>query len=176
MSSPGDGQTAPPNEESSPVSSPPAVILPPDPPAGPPPSSVITEEHRLIYSAWSGPMPSPAYLAQYDKVCPGTAKIIVDTFKAQSDHRRDLEKQGMGIFERNSKRGMIFAFILGLIGILGGVMRGDLAGTAMVFGSLTALVGAYLFRKKDARGEKTSGPADDDQQLSLPFPEDTDSR
>jgi hypothetical protein len=41
----------------------------------------ITEEH------FTGPLPHPETLRAYNEIHPGAAKLILDRFEAQSDHR-----------------------------------------------------------------------------------------
>ncbi|MCK5416664.1 DUF2335 domain-containing protein [Candidatus Parcubacteria bacterium] len=42
--------------------------------------------------SFSGPLPHPDILRKFDEVCPGTAKIIIEMAKTQSEHRQALEK------------------------------------------------------------------------------------
>jgi uncharacterized membrane protein len=45
-----------------------------------------------VATAFVGPIPPPEYLERYDRIVPGTAKIIIDAFDRESRHRQDLEK------------------------------------------------------------------------------------
>lgn len=46
----------------------------------------------ISHESHSGPMPSPSQLDKYEKVLPGTAKVIRDEFQANGQHVRELEK------------------------------------------------------------------------------------
>jgi len=55
---------------------------------------VIGERHaqdgRLtIRSTFTGPLPAPGILAEYDRVLPGLAREIVDQWKAETCHRHE---------------------------------------------------------------------------------------
>jgi uncharacterized membrane protein len=48
---------------------------------------------QIIQSEFSGPLPPPAILAQYDRVVPGAAERIITMAEEQSRHRRPMESQ-----------------------------------------------------------------------------------
>jgi uncharacterized membrane protein len=64
----------------------------------------------LARSVFSGPLPPPEMLARYNEALPDGADRIVKMAEDQSSHRRMMES-----------RGQIFAFVLALVAILGGI-------------------------------------------------------
>jgi uncharacterized membrane protein len=64
---------------------------------------------------YSGPMPPPEHLAQYDKIVPGAARMILDEFQANSRHAREMELNGMSGMIRRDARAQWMAFVLVLI-------------------------------------------------------------
>ena len=68
------------------------------------------DQKRVLVSkqVYSAPLPPPQVLADYDKVYSGTAKIIVETFKSQVEHRMSMEKKEI----MQSLLGQVFAFII----------------------------------------------------------------
>jgi uncharacterized membrane protein len=70
---------------------------------------------------FSGPIPPPETLQKYDQVLPGLAERIMKQAESQTAHRIDIEKKVIQSDVINSRLGLIFGFILGLIGIGGGV-------------------------------------------------------
>lgn len=44
-------------------------------------------------TSYSGPIPPPAMLKEYDDAVPGAASRILDLAERQADHRMDLEKK-----------------------------------------------------------------------------------
>jgi uncharacterized membrane protein len=138
--------------------------VPPDPPDIP----VDSTEIRHTYSSFfCGPLPSPISLNEYEKICPGTAKIIIDAFKDQSNHRRTMER-----YDGTTTRiGMVFAFILGLSAIAAGVIMGSLYGAGVIVTALAALVGAFIRGSKLIKENEDEG-SDRGKQMHLPFPPD----
>lgn len=67
--------------------------------------------------SYRGPMPSPEYMAQYDKIVPGCARMIVDEFKANSQHSRAMDLMGMNGMIRRDTRAQWMAFVLMLAGL-----------------------------------------------------------
>ena len=75
--------------------------------------------------------------------------------EAQAAHRRTLESkviEGKAVTER---RGQVFAFMLALVAILGGVwlidQGKDASGMTAIIGALASLAGAFVYgRRKDA--------------------------
>ena len=55
---------------------------------------LATETGRQIElraAAWSGPLPPPEALDRYEKILPGSAKIIFAAFEKQNAHRLEIE-------------------------------------------------------------------------------------
>lgn len=104
---------------------------------------------------YSGPLPHPEHLKKYDDVYPGAAKIIIETFIKQSDHRRNLESKVVTANVKNERLGQIFAFVLSLIviGCGGGLIYfgKNVAGLAAILTPLAALTGIFFGGKRKSR-------------------------
>jgi uncharacterized membrane protein len=70
----------------------------------------------LVGQQYSGPLPPPNILEHYNAIYPDSAKIIIDNFIAQSEHRRSLEKTVINAGSRDSLLGSISAFIFRAVG------------------------------------------------------------
>ena len=107
---------------------------------------------------YRGPLPPPSVLESYDKIYPGAAKIIIDNFISQSDHRRHLEKTVIQSGSRGSLLGIIFAFILGMTTIIGAVvciLSGEKnIGLSLGLVGLTSLVGTFIYGTRQKRMER----------------------
>lgn len=66
---------------------------------------------------WSGPLPPPERLAEYDHIQPGLADRLVTMAEKQQDHRQQLENHAIRSQLRQSALGQWFALILGLAAI-----------------------------------------------------------
>lgn len=116
-----------------------------------------------------GPLPDPTTLNQYDNVVPGAAELIVRMFEEQAKHRMDIEKKQIEDMQNRTAiektyassesfiaiLGVLFAFIISLITLLGGlymiVFAGhEYIGTIFSGAGLTPLIGIFI------NGTKTS--------------------
>ena len=75
-------------------------------------------------AAFSGPLPAPSTLAEYDQVVPGLAREIVDQWKAETQHRhmtvasiRNTDHEAMIKYYEAERRGQRFA-IAAIFGVL----------------------------------------------------------
>jgi uncharacterized membrane protein len=68
-------------------------------------------------SSFRGPIPSPHLLKGYNETIPDGAERIMRKFEQQSEHRMGLEKHVVHEELRQSGRGQLFGFILGLVGL-----------------------------------------------------------
>lgn len=123
-------------------------------------SSVISEEDpsnsqveagilRLVAMSRSGPLPHPEELVKYEKILPGSADRIVKMAESEQRHRHEIENERNQAEIRDSGRGVHYAFILGLAGIIGGVVvalfGAPTAGSIIGLGSLASLVGTFIY-------------------------------
>ncbi len=67
-----------------------------------------------VSTTYEGPLPHPSILAQYDTVQPGTAKLILDEFKKNSEHVRQVELIKAKGEVANIKRGQYMAFVIAI--------------------------------------------------------------
>lgn len=104
---------------------------------------------------FSGPIPPPSILADYDALIPGAADRILTIFEAQTNHRHDIElrttRANVGIARANiceRRIGQMLAFIMGLALTAATVylamnnhdwVAGILGGTTML-GAITAFM------------------------------------
>jgi len=107
-------------------------------------------------AAFQGPIPPPSILRGYDEIIPDGAERIMTMAEDEQDHRHDLEKRQIGLFER----GQWFAFILGLVTVGGGTYLlatdHDLTGFGALLIGLGSIVSSLLF------SNQTSSVASDD--------------
>lgn len=82
-----------------------------------------------ITEQYSGPLPDPRALSQYDQVVPGAAERIIQAFEDESRHRRQLEQRAVEATvddaeaDRNeARRGQNFALIVALSTIVAGAL------------------------------------------------------
>lgn len=114
-----------------------------------------------IEAGFTGPLPPPEMLAQYDAVISGGADRIVSMAEDQSSHRRRMES-----------RGQMFGFLLALIAILGGIgliLDGkSVAGLVPLIGAMGGLAGVFVYGEIRARQARRI----DTDQTSQAMPEE----
>lgn len=93
----------------------------------------------------SGPIPSAAELEQYDKAHPGAAKIILDSFRDQNQHRQTLESMEAKATIRLRERGQWMAFAIGIGGLATSVavtvLGYPIYGSSLIVATVAAFAG-----------------------------------
>lgn len=96
----------------------------------------------------SSPVPPPNVLKGYDDVVEGGAKWLLDYTKSEQSHRHKMDKKELFYYSM----GQVFGFILGLIGIGGGIYLATTGaewfGFGTFFTSLVSLVGLFVYNNK----------------------------
>lgn len=66
---------------------------------------------QLIATAaqFSGPLPPPTILQQYDETVPGAAERIIAMAEGESEHQKYMEKTAMHLKSRENRLGQYFA-------------------------------------------------------------------
>lgn len=64
---------------------------------------------------YSGPLPHPDIIRQYDEISPGAAEKIFDSFVRQNEHRIEMESRVVKDSIFRAKLGLVMSFILSLI-------------------------------------------------------------
>ena len=109
-------------------------------------------------TTWSGPLPPPAVLEQYDALVPGAAERIFRRWEKQSDHRMEMEKATGESDSRRSDKGLLFAFILSLIIISSGtyiaVYVQPWVGASIIGGNIAGLAGIFVYGTNARRRER----------------------
>lgn len=127
------------------------------PPAAPNPQKL--EYTRMMYALQysSGPLPSPATLEHYAQIVPGGAERIVRWAETQADHRQSLERKRVDADIRHEGRGQIFAFIITILSICGGIFLiysgRDASGLALILTELVLLAGVFIYGRVSQAAE-----------------------
>jgi uncharacterized membrane protein len=106
----------------------------------------------------SGPLPSPEILVKYNEAVPDGAERIMKMAEHQAQHRIGLEASVIAANIEAQKRGSLYAFILGMTGILGGigliVAGRSTEGLTSLITSLTVLLGVFIVGKVQQQKER----------------------
>ena len=111
-----------------------------------------------VSGQYQGPLPPPDILERYNDVYSGSAKIIIDNFIIQSNHRRSLEAIVIKAGSRDSLIGIISAFILGMTAIIGSVIcilhNKESFGFSLGLTGIGGLVGTFIYGTRQKRLER----------------------
>jgi uncharacterized membrane protein len=126
-----------------------------------------------ISASFSGPLPPPAILEQYDKINPGLADRIVRMAETEADHRRQIEKRALdadiqiaGKEYTERRIGQFLGFGIGVAALFIGAYVAThgqpLAGGFIGTGGVVGLVTAFIYGR---RAEKTDTPDNKKNQI-----------
>ena len=109
----------------------------------------------FIKEQYSGPLPHPEIMRQYDSIVPGLANRIIHQFEEQSKHRRELEQKVIKSDLVMERLGLIFGFIIGMASVIGGIITAllgkELAGGFIGSSGLIGLVSVFIYGTKSKR-------------------------
>lgn len=75
---------------------------------------VATNGEVVVAERYEAPLPHPQILEEYDRIVPGSAKIIIDDFQANTEHIRYLQKTQLEEAISRDKKGQWMAFFLAI--------------------------------------------------------------
>lgn len=109
---------------------------------------------------YSGPLPHPDVLTKYNDAVSDGAERILKMAEAQSAHRIKQEHRVIGSNIRAQTLGVVFAFILGMTAVIGGVymvMSGkDITGIVSILTGVIGLAGSFLIGKSKQNAERAA--------------------
>ena len=78
-----------------------------------------TIQHTQVVShqEWSGPLPPPAVIDEFNRIVPGAAERIFSQFEAEGAHRRELEQRQSRFAVRDSHIGQFLAGMFAMGGL-----------------------------------------------------------
>ncbi len=118
------------------------------------------ELHSVEFSSYSGPLPHPEILREFEQIVPGSAQLIFVQFEQQSLHRRNMEAQVISSGAFSQRVGSISASVIGLLGVGGGLWLAhegkSVSGLTSLIGTLAGLVGTFLYQKVRQERERAN--------------------
>lgn len=117
-------------------------------------TTTLTQLERRVFQ---GPIPSPATLAEYNRICPGAANRILAMAESQTLHRQELEREVISSNCRNQDRGPILGFVLAAAVIVIGsylIFQGrEVSGLVALLGALVAVVIPFVYGRREQKRE-----------------------
>ena len=125
-----------------------------------PPASDPSARHALVEASYqfTGPIPSPQDLAQYEAIMPGLADRLIERFERQSEHRMALEREVTRADVRRANLGLTAGFTVALTSIGASaflVAHGhDVAGTVLGGATIVSLVSTFIYGTNSRKEER----------------------
>lgn len=114
--------------------------------------------HQSSVQSFSGPIPHPDILRQFNEVVPGSAERIIKMAEDQSTHRKELERKVIDSDIERSKWGQILGFVIAIAGLIVSavvaIYGSALAGGIIGVGTLASLVGVFMYGSKTRSKER----------------------
>jgi uncharacterized membrane protein len=112
---------------------------------------------RIVAGQWSGPLPPPAALEQFERSAPGAADRILGMAEREEEHRHTQERAMLRSDTQARARGQWMAFLVALVIIAGGIWlisKGkQWEGLVAVLTPLATLVGIFIYSTSAPGGD-----------------------
>jgi uncharacterized membrane protein len=141
---------------------------PAEPPSGDPPVSAQTVEpekagsqpqgrivrtiRQVVRSelrVFSGPLPPPEILIQYNEVFPGCGKVIVEMAQKEQEHRHASEDREAEADSKLASRGQLIGGALAMVAVLGAIYLlahdKSITGLSVLATVVVAFGGAFIY-------------------------------
>lgn len=121
------------------------------------PKTEVKKVVQAVSQHFSGPVPPPHILGEYDQIQKGLAERIVVMAEKEQAHRHEIEEKALQASIGAEKRGQKYAYVLSLLILLGSIgliyAGENIAGSLLAGSTLVGL--AYVFitgRKQEDNG------------------------
>ncbi|MBX3718663.1 MAG: DUF2335 domain-containing protein [Parachlamydiales bacterium] len=103
------------------------------------------------FASYSGPIPPPNFLIEYERMVPGIAKKFLEEPQIESEHRRAIEKMIAQEQVKLANRGQIMACTIAAVCVIGSftaIFSGhDIWGLGALLLSIGAFVSVFIYGK-----------------------------
>ena len=124
---------------------------------------------EVMSERFSGPLPPPGFLREYESACPGSAERIIRLTEAEAEHRRAMElavvQAEIDDRKRESneaRRGQFCALAIVVVSLAAGVytaMNGhEWTGSILGVGGIGGIVTTFVLGRKTHRNHKLDIP------------------
>ena len=126
------------------------------------------EDAEIITSAssWSGPLPSPRSLREFEDIVPGSADRLITMVEKQGNHRMEIEKRVVDGESRRAWVDLVARHAITLVGIVASILLivfgytpagVILTGLTTLFAVISFLISRIMDRLLDQSSEPPSG-------------------
>ena len=113
----------------------------PNPPVAPKnnqPNS-INKQLAQVSQSYSGPIPPPQILEEFERIIPGAAERILHMAEENGKHQREMERSALNMVADTTRRGQRYGLLIGLTAFITCIIALWLGSeeTAMTIGGVT---------------------------------------
>lgn len=120
----------------------------------------MAQEFTITAQRFTGPLPHPAILAQYNNSVPGGAERIIAMAERNQQHRHDIESLVVRGGLSAQRNGQWFGLLVALTGMIGSIWLvsqghewgGATIGTIDVAGLVSLFIYSHESKKRELRG------------------------
>ncbi|HET6878684.1 MAG TPA: DUF2335 domain-containing protein [Pirellulales bacterium] len=113
---------------------------------------------QVTTTSYTGPVPPPALLREYDEVVPGAAERILSMAEKQTTHRIELESIVVKGGATRSWVGLWLGFVIALVvcgvGLWVALAASPTAGATIITGTVAVLAGVFVYGQHSQRVER----------------------
>jgi uncharacterized membrane protein len=124
---------------------------------------------RATAASFSGPIPPPDLLGNYERICPGSADRIIKMAEREGEHRRSLEQAIVnaeieeGVRDSNeARRGQVCALFITMTAIVLGAyvaLQGrEIAGSVIGAGGIGGVVTTFIIGRAQNKPQASPEP------------------
>jgi uncharacterized membrane protein len=138
-----------------------------NPPLGQMVHEAVREQRRFF----SGPLPPPEVLAEYNKVFPDCAKMIVEMAQREQQHRHAIEDRESQAAHTLARRGQLIGGVLAVVAVVGAIylLAHDKSITGLsVMGAVVATFGGAFVYDRYQRSKLSAQSQDRTADELLP--------
>ncbi len=115
----------------------------PNPPVAPKnnqPNS-INKQLAQVSQSYSGPIPPPQILEEFERIIPGAAERILHMAEENGKHQREMERSALNMVADTTRRGQRYGLLIGLTAFITCIIALWLGSeeTAMTIGGVTII-------------------------------------
>ena len=114
--------------------------------------SLVQIQATQELSIYSGPLPPPEQLIQYNNAVPNAADRILKMTERQLEHRIRCEELIVKTLTRNDTYGLICGFVMGMTTVICGTLLAwhgsSLTGFGLCIAGIGTLIGVFMHKEK----------------------------
>ena len=120
--------------------------------------SIVHQELSVARSYFfSGPLPHPDHMKEYENILPGSADRLITLLEEEAQHRRQQATSRTKSNTKLEERGQFFGFLIAMTALIGGgyIMASGQSvwGAAVAISAVAGLSGVFIWKSRERNRE-----------------------